>query len=253
MNDGAKYRRYLTGAKEFIMLDLVFLVLMIAVLLKSLKGDFNLTLCSVATVVGVIAAIVGIITAFFSNEANSYGLGFLNILVLIIAFLLKPAAKHFAKLYQNKIDEETRSYFEAEQHAKDNFFRKAASENAYMHAAERGTNPPDANMHTNGAFPQGNNDGMANNQAFLQTGSSAASPTAANNAVFPQNANPAASPMAASNADSPKMEGISPLPRTAAAQPTDLGADNNYGLPYDLSAPINLDRGIDDDISDKNK
>ncbi len=213
------------------MLDLVFLVLMIIVLLRSLKGDFNLLMCNIAVVVGVVAAIVGIITSFFSDDANSNILGFLNIFVLIIAFLLNPVARKFAKLYQNKVDEATRSYYEEEEHVKENFFRKAASENAYLHAVERGSAPSNAKT---GQPQQGYNGGMANN------------------AVFPQNGNAAASPMAMSDANSPKMEGISLPPKTTAAQPSEPDADNNYGLPYDLSAPIDLDRGIDD-ISDDNR
>ncbi len=232
------------------MLDLVFLVLMIIVLLRSLKGDFNLLMCNIAVVVGVVAAIVGIITAFFSDGANSNILGFLNIFVLIIAFLLNPVARKFAKLYQDKVDEATRSYFEEEENVKENFFRKTASENAYLHAAERGTAP--SNTQT-GRSQQGYNGGMANNAAFPQNGNTAANPMAANNAVFPQNGNPAARPMAMSDANSPKMEGISLPPKTTAAPPqSEPDADNNYGLPYDLSAPIDLDRGIDD-ISDDNR
>ncbi len=231
------------------MLDLVFLVLMIIVLLRSLKGDFNLLMCNIAVVVGVVAAIVGIITAFFSDGANSNILGFLNIFVLIIAFLLNPVARKFAKLYQDKVDEATRSYFEEEENVKENFFRKTASENAYLHAAERGTAPSNAQT---GRSQQGYNGGMANNAAFPQNGNTAVSPMAANNAVFPQNGNPAVSPMAMSDANSPKMEGISLPPKTTAAPPSEPDADNNYGLPYDLSAPIDLDRGIDD-ISDDNR
>lgn len=231
------------------MLDLVFLVLMIIVLLRSLKGDFNLLMCNIAVVVGVVAAIVGIITAFFSDSANSNILGFLNIFVLIIAFLLNPVARKFAKLYKDKVDEATRSYFEEEENVKENFFRKTASENAYLHAAERGTDPSNAQT---GRSQQGYNGGMANNAAFPQNGNAAASPMAANNAVFPQNGNTAVSPMAMSDANSPKMEGISLPPKTTAAPPSEPDADNNYGLPYDLSAPIDLDRGIDD-ISDDNR
>ncbi len=249
------------------MLDLVFLVLMIIVLLRSLKGDFNLLMCNIAVVVGVVAAIVGIITAFFSDGANSNILGFLNIFVLIIAFLLNPVARKFAKLYQDKVDEATRSYFEEEENVKENFFRKTASENAYLHAAERGTAPSNAQtgrsqqgynggMANNAAFPQNGNTAAnpmaANNAVFPQNGNSAANPMAANSAVFPQNGNPAASPMAMSDANSPKMEGISLPPKTTAAPPSEPDADNNYGLPYDLSAPIDLDRGIDD-ISDDNR
>ncbi len=285
------------------MLDLVFLVLMIIVLLRSLKGDFNLLMCNIAGVIGVAAAIIGIITAFFSDDASSDFLGIMNVIVLIIAIVLKPAAKHFAKLYQDKVDEATRSYYEEEENAKENFFRKPASTDAYLHAVEKGSAPsgektgqsqqsynggaagspafpqngnaaarPMAadspafpqNGNTAGrpvaagspAFPQTGNElgrpAAASSPAFPQNGNELGRPMAASSPAFPQNGNTAASPVEAgrpvamSDANSPKMEGISPLPKPAAPQPTDFGSDNNYGLPYDLSAPIDLDHGIDD-------
>lgn len=211
------------------MLDLVFLVLMVIVLMKSLKGDFNLTLCSVATVVGVLAAILGIIALFFSDSSSSYFSGVMNIIVLIIAFLLKPTAKHFAKLYQDKIDEEIRSYYEEEERAKENFFRKAAPESAYLHAAERGAESPGANAQAAEGLPRGYTDGMSSNTPF------------------PHNVNASESPMAP-DGNSSKMEGTSPKKDTAANRE----ADENYGLPYDLSAPIDLNHGIDNDFSNKN-
>ncbi len=123
------------------MLDLVFLVLMIIVLRKSLKGDFNLLMCNIATVVGVAAAIIGIISEFFSDSSMSGFMGVMNIFVLIIAIVLKPAAKHFAKLYQDKVDEATRAYYEEEENAKDNFFRKPASTDAILHSVDKGYAP----------------------------------------------------------------------------------------------------------------
>ncbi len=88
------------------MLDLVFLVLMIIVLVNAIRGNFLETPCNVAIVIGFLAAIIGVITAFLSTGSSSGAAFFLNILCAVIAGLLKPAAKHFVKLYNNKLAEE---------------------------------------------------------------------------------------------------------------------------------------------------
>lgn len=87
------------------MLHLIFLVLMIIVIVKANRGEFADTLCKVALVEGFLAGILGMVQSFFSQAANSGTLGFLNFVVFILAFALKPTAKHFVKLHDNAEEE----------------------------------------------------------------------------------------------------------------------------------------------------
>ncbi|MCM1165213.1 MAG: hypothetical protein NC299_06435 [Lachnospiraceae bacterium] len=86
------------------MLDLVFLALMLTVLIFAFRGEFKETLCTVATVVGIVAAIVGLVSGFLKKGAGAAPL--LNIAVLIIAALLRMAALQFVKLHEDKEREE---------------------------------------------------------------------------------------------------------------------------------------------------
>lgn len=76
------------------MLDLIFLVLFIYIIIRSLNGYFNDTLCNTALVIGILAGIVGI---FVANELT------LNLAVFVIAIAQKYAARYLAKLYNDKI------------------------------------------------------------------------------------------------------------------------------------------------------
>ena len=84
------------------MLDLIFLALLIIVIVKSMNGVFLDTLCNIATVVGIIAAIVGLVTAFFQSASSDSAPLFLNIFVLLFAVLLRKIAQQFVKLYEDK-------------------------------------------------------------------------------------------------------------------------------------------------------
>ncbi len=116
------------------MLDLVFLVLMIITLVKAIKGDYSELLCNISLVVGILAGIFGIISAFFGNISESFSMGMLNILVIIIAFALRPAAKHFAQLYQNKLDEQQRLIEEEIERARANNQRGFTRDASYINA-----------------------------------------------------------------------------------------------------------------------
>lgn len=114
------------------MLDLLFLVLMIITLVKAIKGDYNETLCNIALVVGIIAAVLGMISALFGNTANAFSFGMLNILVLAIAVALRPVAKHFAKLYQDKLDEQIRIIEEETKRVNENIERPVTRDASYI-------------------------------------------------------------------------------------------------------------------------
>lgn len=84
------------------MLDLVFLVLMLIVLGYALRGEFQETLCNVATVIGVIAALIGLISVFFKTSSTNGVPLSLNLFLLIFSILLRRFAQRFVKLYEEK-------------------------------------------------------------------------------------------------------------------------------------------------------
>ena len=84
------------------MLDLIFLVLLVIVIIRAMNGIFHEALCNAATVVGIIAAIVGFVTAFFQTVSSNRAPLFLNIFVLLFAVLLRKIARQFVKLYDDK-------------------------------------------------------------------------------------------------------------------------------------------------------
>lgn len=84
------------------MLDLIFCVLVIIILVKANKGVVNDTLCDVALVFGVLAGILGMVQALFIKGNNMLGL--LNLLIMLMAFLVKRVAQHFAKLHNQEIE-----------------------------------------------------------------------------------------------------------------------------------------------------
>lgn len=239
------------------MLDLVFLVLMIIVLLKSLKGEVHELLCNIATVVGIIAALIGIVSSFFSKAGDSFGMGILNILVLLIAVVLKPVAKHFARLYQNKIDEQVRLYNEEVERVQANFNRPVARDNSYINIsaeqqpASSQENPTASFVQNasgfpqgyNGAFPENQNAATASSTVLPQNADTTANFVVADNTIFPQNVN------TTSNYGTSDIS----IPPIDLSKPLDSGAENNFGLPYDLNAPIDLDKQIDDISPDNNK
>lgn len=84
------------------MLDLIFLVLMLIVLGHALRGEFQETLCNVATVIGVITALIGLISVFLKTSSTNGVPLTLNLFLLILAVLLRRFAKQFVKLYEEK-------------------------------------------------------------------------------------------------------------------------------------------------------
>ncbi len=142
------------------MLDLVFLALMVITLVKAIKGNYNELLCNISLVIGVLAGTLGIISAFFGDINQPFLMGILNVLVIVIAFFLRPAAQHFAQLYQNKLDEQQRLIEKEIERARANsqrgFVRDASYINAEPSAGAQGAFP--GNQSTNGfgaqsAFP----------------------------------------------------------------------------------------------------
>lgn len=81
------------------MLDLVFIVLLIYIFVKANKGEYKETACNVALVVGILAAIVGFVVAFTKDDGT---FAFLNVIVMLMAFGIRFAARHLVKLYVEK-------------------------------------------------------------------------------------------------------------------------------------------------------
>ncbi len=89
------------------MLDLVFLILGIYIIVKAEKGEYKETACNFALVVGILAGIFGIIDAFFNNNDT---MAFLNVVVMLMAFGIRFAARLLVKLYLDKRAEESERY-----------------------------------------------------------------------------------------------------------------------------------------------
>ncbi|MBD5111644.1 MAG: hypothetical protein HDT42_03810 [Ruminococcaceae bacterium] len=87
------------------MLDFAFLILFIIVIFRSLKGHFDEFLSNIAIVVGVLAGFLGIFISGMGNLASSNRMILLNVVVIVSAVGQRYAAKHFAKLYNDKIEQ----------------------------------------------------------------------------------------------------------------------------------------------------
>lgn len=103
------------------MLDLIFLIMFIIIIFRSLHGYYNKKLCKVATIIGIAAAIIGILYSYLVPSANSPEPIF-NVLVLGIAIAQRYVAQHFAKLYNDKVaqsQKELDDYIELHSHKRD--------------------------------------------------------------------------------------------------------------------------------------
>lgn len=89
------------------MLDLTFLALMIYVCVKANKGEYKETACNAALVVGILAGLVGCVSAITKDDFKFL---FLNIIVMLMSFALRFVARHFVKLYTDKQAELTAEY-----------------------------------------------------------------------------------------------------------------------------------------------
>ena len=91
------------------MIDLALAVILIYIFVKANKGVYKETACNIALVVGILAAVLGFVLAFIRNEP---GFAFLNVIVMLIAFGIRFAARHLVKLYHEKeiADAEQREY-----------------------------------------------------------------------------------------------------------------------------------------------
>lgn len=90
------------------MLDLVFLVFLVITLFFALRGVYKETLCNIATVVGILAAVIGFVVMFLQSSSNDPAPVFLRGIEMIFAFSLRFIARHFVKLYNDKVEEEER-------------------------------------------------------------------------------------------------------------------------------------------------
>lgn len=90
------------------MLDLIFLVLMIVVIVQASNGKVNDTLCDVALVIGILAGIVGLVSAF---SIPGYGLFWtLNIVIMLMGLFLRKVACRFADLHNRQVEEVQEKY-----------------------------------------------------------------------------------------------------------------------------------------------
>lgn len=87
------------------MLDLAFLILLLIVIARSLRGKFDKLLSDIAIVIGVLAGFLGIFISGMSNLSGSNNMIYLNVIVIIIAVGQRYAAQHLAKLYNDKIEQ----------------------------------------------------------------------------------------------------------------------------------------------------
>lgn len=85
------------------MFDLIFLIIMVVTMVMAFKGKYSETLGNFGFVIGLAAAVIGIVSEFISRNANGT-MVILNILVLIIAFGLKPVSRLLVKIYSDKME-----------------------------------------------------------------------------------------------------------------------------------------------------
>lgn len=95
------------------MLDLVFLVFLLITLFFALRGVYKETICNIATVVGILAAIIGFVVMFLQSSSNDPTPVFLRVIELVFAFALRFIARHFVKLYNDKNAENERKLNES--------------------------------------------------------------------------------------------------------------------------------------------
>lgn len=95
------------------MLDLVFLVFLLITLFFALRGVYKEAICNIATVVGILAAIIGFVVMFLQSSSNDPTPVFLRAVELVFAFALRFIARHFVKLYNDKIAENERKLNES--------------------------------------------------------------------------------------------------------------------------------------------
>lgn len=81
------------------MLDIAFLAVSIYVLVHAQKGEYKETACNVALVVGIIAGFAGCVYAIFKNDGT---FATLNMIVMLMAFALRFAARHIVKMYHER-------------------------------------------------------------------------------------------------------------------------------------------------------
>lgn len=81
------------------MLYLAFLIIAYHVVRKAGVGEYRETACNLALVIGIFAGIVGCVSAYMAWDDT---FAMLNVLVIVLAFALRFAAKYLAKLYNDK-------------------------------------------------------------------------------------------------------------------------------------------------------
>lgn len=81
------------------MLDLAFLAVGIYVFVWANRGVYKEAVCNIALVIGILAGIVGCVAGISRGDGLFVTL---NLVVCVLAFVLRFAAKHLVKLYNEK-------------------------------------------------------------------------------------------------------------------------------------------------------
>lgn len=90
------------------MLDLVFLVFLLITLFFAFRGAYKETLCNIAMVVGILAAVIGFVVMFLRSPFGNSIPVFLRVFELVFAFSLRFITRHIVKLYDDRIAENER-------------------------------------------------------------------------------------------------------------------------------------------------
>lgn len=83
---------------------LVFLVVFVITLIKAVRGSYSETLCNVASALGIVSSIAGLIVGLFTDMPDVVAVLYVGI--MIFSFFIKRIARQFDKLHRQKIEEE---------------------------------------------------------------------------------------------------------------------------------------------------
>lgn len=86
------------------MLDLIFLAVGIYAFVKAMHGEYKETACNIALVTGILAGALGCVYAIAKGDGQFL---WLNMIVMVLAFALRFAARHLVKMYIDKQVAET--------------------------------------------------------------------------------------------------------------------------------------------------
>ncbi len=83
---------------------LVFLVVFVITLTKAVRGSYSETLCNIASALGIVSSIAGLVVGFLTDMPDLVVILYIGI--MIFSFFIKRIAKQFDKVYKQKLEEE---------------------------------------------------------------------------------------------------------------------------------------------------